>query len=204
MREAARRLGRPPAASSAETRERILDVARREFAERGFEVTTNRSLAENAGITTGALYHYFDSKQAIYEAVYSDVQARIYERFEKAIVGIESFVDRVSAVLETAHDLNNEDPSLARFVGAARVDIARHADLKLRLVGPVGTGLTFFDRLIATGVERGEIAESKVQELRAFVRTVVAGLTDAVSSNPHDHRLAVNAIVASLRGSLLT
>ena len=53
----------------AETRRRILDVARQSFAELGYGGTTNRHIATKAGITTGALYHYFDSKLDLYLAV---------------------------------------------------------------------------------------------------------------------------------------
>jgi AcrR family transcriptional regulator len=204
MPQSMRRLGRPPAVSSAETRERILDVARRVFAELGFEATTNRVLAERAGITTGALYHYFDSKQSIYQAVYDDVQTLVYEHFEKAIIGIDPYAERFAAILETAHSLNNEDPSLARFVGTARVDLARHHELRERLVGPVGTGQQFFDRLLDEAVDRGEIPSSRKELVRSFQKTVIAGLTDAVSKDRREHRRAVDAIVAALNGNLLS
>ena len=49
--EGSRRLGRPPDSSSAETRGRILDVARGCFAEFGFEATTNKTIASAAGVT---------------------------------------------------------------------------------------------------------------------------------------------------------
>ncbi len=114
------RLGRPPASSSAETRTRILQVARQSFAELGYGVTTNKYLATKVGITTGALYHYFDSKIDIYAAVYSEVTERVFDRFEAAIVGIDTFIGRFEAILEEAHRLNDEDHSLARFLGAAR------------------------------------------------------------------------------------
>ena len=95
-----RRLGRPPASSSADTRDRILDVARRCFGELGYETTTNKYLSGRAGITTGAIYHYFESKLHIYVAVHDDVQDRVYRRFEEAVDGVESFVGQLDAVLD--------------------------------------------------------------------------------------------------------
>ena len=82
-----RRLGRPPSSSSVETRARIIDVAREAFAESGYGVTTNKMLATKAGITTGALYHYFDSKVDIYKAVYDEVQDFVFERFATDLAG---------------------------------------------------------------------------------------------------------------------
>ena len=61
-----RRLGRPPDTSSEETRRRILESARLCFAANGYEATSNRQLADSAGLTTGAIYHYFGSKRDLF------------------------------------------------------------------------------------------------------------------------------------------
>ena len=97
------RLGRPPSSSSFETRERILTVARESFAQLGYGVTTNKYLATKAGITTGALYHYFDSKVEIYGAVYEHVQALIYSRFQQAFTETDTFMDGFEHVLEESN-----------------------------------------------------------------------------------------------------
>ena len=73
-RKPARKLGRPPASSSIDTRQRILDVARQTFADVGWEVTTNKVVAEKADVTSAAIYHYFDSKLEMYRAVHDDAE----------------------------------------------------------------------------------------------------------------------------------
>src|SRR5947209_6596357 len=113
---APRRLGRPPASNSAETRQRILDVARETFAELGWDVTTNNHIATKAGVTSGALYHYFDSKLDIYLEVHQQAQVTVDTRFRIAMEKSDTFVGQFEAVLEAAHELNAHDPSLARFV----------------------------------------------------------------------------------------
>src|SRR5215472_2709682 len=56
---------RVTAQTQAATRERIREVARRLFAERGFQATTTRDIAQEAEIATGTLFNYFASKEAI-------------------------------------------------------------------------------------------------------------------------------------------
>lgn len=52
------------------TRDLILDAAERHFAERGFEGASVREIAGDAGVRNQAsLYHYFDGKRRLYEAV---------------------------------------------------------------------------------------------------------------------------------------
>ena len=112
-----KRLGRPPATKSADTRRAILDAARDLFGQRGYASVTNRELAAAAGVTTSALYHYADSKLDLYLQVEQDMQERVYARFQDAEASPVTFVGKFQAVLDTAHELNIEDPSLARFVG---------------------------------------------------------------------------------------
>lgn len=198
------RLGRPPATNSAETRVRILDAARSKFAAHGYESASNRALADEAGLTTGAIYHYFASKLDIYVAVYADAREMAYTRFEKAIVGHESFADQLAATLEAAHELNLEDPTLAQFLGSSRVDAARDPALAdaVRAIEKE-LRITFFDDMIDLGIQTGEIAKADRALVAALVRTITVGLTDAVSSDPARHRQAVDAINRLLVGNLV-
>ena len=56
----------------SETERKILETAKKEFLERGFNGTSMRRIAALAGVTTGALYGYFDSKEKIFDALVKD------------------------------------------------------------------------------------------------------------------------------------
>ena len=55
------------------TRAKILRAAKQEFFTNGFADTNVRTIAEKAGVTTGALYNLFDNKDGIFEALVSGV-----------------------------------------------------------------------------------------------------------------------------------
>src|ERR1700746_3485630 len=55
-------------------REQILDTAIRLFRENGFDETTMRGVAAEAGVALGLTYHYFPSKEAMVMAYYERVQ----------------------------------------------------------------------------------------------------------------------------------
>src|SRR4051812_29954513 len=95
-------LGRPRDVDSATTRRDLLDGARRIFARDGFEATTNRSIAAEVGITSGAIYHYFPSKAELFAAVYDQAQAIVYDGFEHAVSGSGTLTDRFQRVLDAA------------------------------------------------------------------------------------------------------
>jgi len=63
-----RRRGRPPRTESADTRDRILNAAREEFSERGYEKTSVRGIAKAAGVDSALVHHYFGTKEQVFEA----------------------------------------------------------------------------------------------------------------------------------------
>ncbi len=194
------RLGRPPASSSAETRGRIIDVARRCFASVGFEATTNRVLAQDAGITTGAIYHYFDSKLDIYRAVNEEVQGRVYQRFATAERNADTFYEKMEAVLEAASDLNTEDPTLAKFIGASRIDRSRIPEITEAFGAEDPRREGFFESIVRTGVETGEIHPDNGPAVRAMIHAFTIGLTDGLSDDAVEHRNAIEGLKVVLRG----
>jgi AcrR family transcriptional regulator len=199
-----RRLGRPPASDSAATRERILEVARRAFADLGFESTTNKTIAKSVGITTGAIYHYFESKFDTFVAVYEYTQDTVYARINERIDWNGSFLEILSTTLEVSHELNGEDPSLARFLGSARVDFQRHPDLAAKVSERVVVIRNeFFGRVVARGVETGEIDDADSDRVLQLIIVVLSGLTDALSHDLERHREAIDAIRAVFAGTLV-
>ncbi|WP_406114140.1 TetR family transcriptional regulator [Streptomyces sp. NBC_01014] len=67
----ARRRGRPPRARAAEgggARSRILEAARTEFSERGYDKTSVRGIAKAAGVDAALVHHYFGTKDEVFEA----------------------------------------------------------------------------------------------------------------------------------------
>ncbi|MCR9095005.1 MAG: TetR/AcrR family transcriptional regulator [bacterium] len=65
---------------SAATRARVLDAAQALFAEQGYEATSTDAILEASGISRGALYHHFATKQAVFEAVFQRASDAAIER----------------------------------------------------------------------------------------------------------------------------
>ena len=51
------------------TQEKILESAMAEFKEKGFLNASLRNIVKNAGVTTGAFYRYYDSKEALFRGI---------------------------------------------------------------------------------------------------------------------------------------
>jgi AcrR family transcriptional regulator len=68
MTETRRGRGRPRSGDSADTRQAILDAARAQFAAKGFQGTSMRAIAKDAGVDASLISHYFGDKSQLLAA----------------------------------------------------------------------------------------------------------------------------------------
>ena len=65
------------------TRDRILNSAKKCFLEYGFQAAPLRKIAKDAGFTSGALYGYFDSKEALFYAITDPIAERLIKKLNE-------------------------------------------------------------------------------------------------------------------------
>ncbi|MEV0352560.1 TetR/AcrR family transcriptional regulator [Nonomuraea sp. NPDC050680] len=70
---------------ASERRDHLVKLAAELFARKGFQATTVREIADEAGILSGSLYHHFDSKETIVDEVLSTFLDDLVARYRAAI-----------------------------------------------------------------------------------------------------------------------
>jgi AcrR family transcriptional regulator len=76
-------MARRPVSAASGVDERLLAEATRLFAKQGFDRTSVQEIVEAAGVTKGAMYHYFGSKDDLLHEIYGRVLRDQTERLEK-------------------------------------------------------------------------------------------------------------------------
>ncbi|GAA2356709.1 TetR/AcrR family transcriptional regulator [Nonomuraea africana] len=71
--------------SASERRDHLVKLAAEIFARKGFQATTVREIANEAGILSGSLYHHFDSKETIVDEVLSTFLDDLIARYRAAL-----------------------------------------------------------------------------------------------------------------------
>lgn len=200
----ARKLGRPRDADSVETRTRLLAAARKCFGENGFDRTTNAQIADVAGLTSAAIYHYFPSKIDLYAAVFEEVQEYIYAEIEKGIGAQTSLIDRFSAALDVSVRINREDPSIAGFVVDVAYEVQHHPELTQFVEPQRQRSANLIKRLCDDAYAFGEVREGIPQEaLEDLLSVLLAGLlrfSTTVNNSPR-HAAAAEVLKAMLRSA---
>lgn len=64
---------------------RILSSAKQEFLKKGFLNASLRNIVKNAGVTTGAFYRYYDSKEALFSALVEEHARYVLDLFSDTI-----------------------------------------------------------------------------------------------------------------------
>jgi AcrR family transcriptional regulator len=84
----------PKTSRGRKTRRKILDAAEAEFGEKGFHDGSISGITQRAGVALGTFYTYFDSKEAIFQALVAFMSRRIREWIGERVAGA---TDRLTA-----------------------------------------------------------------------------------------------------------
>jgi AcrR family transcriptional regulator len=99
-------------ATQAARRGRILDAAELCFARTGFHRATMQDIATEAGVSLGALYVYFESK----EALIAGIAERDRAKFHRELAGLADAPDLVAALGKLGEHYTIEEPVYKRVL----------------------------------------------------------------------------------------
>lgn len=98
------------------TRENILDVARREFADKGLSGARIDEIADLTHTSKRMIYYYFGSKEALYRAVLGDAYARIRDTESEAPIDGMGAEEALRANVCLTFDYHDQHPEFVRLV----------------------------------------------------------------------------------------
>jgi TetR/AcrR family transcriptional regulator len=100
--------------AEADGRERILAVALRSFAERGYEGTTTAGVAREAGVTQPLVHHHFGSKEGLWRAAMDGLfsEVRLFTALDRSLPPTRALLK----VVETFTRLSAARPELSRIL----------------------------------------------------------------------------------------
>lgn len=89
--------------------EKILEAAKAEFLEKGYRQASVRSIASSVGVTTGALYHYYANKEALFDALVAVPADELYQNYKEFSEDYSEhrLDDQLANLPEVSHDPNS-------------------------------------------------------------------------------------------------
>lgn len=101
------------------TLRKLLDAAADEFGERGFHEASISSITRRAGVALGSFYTYFDSKEALFQALVADMSEAVKVSARKAITPAMSPLEIERAALAAFLDFSTEHKEIYRIIDEA-------------------------------------------------------------------------------------
>ena len=169
----------------------------RVFARKGFHATRVGDIAEEAGVAHGLLYHYFDSKDQVLEAVFHENWSILLERLVSVEETDEPAADQLrhiaAIVLRTWLHL----PDVVRVVIR---EFGRSPELADR-IGELAQPIEVIQRVIERGVERGEFRQDI--DARVAATVVYGSIDELLTAWVLDRLPADEEAVAAAEATLL-
>ncbi|MDY0331039.1 MAG: TetR/AcrR family transcriptional regulator [Thiomonas sp.] len=149
---------RPAHLPAEERREATVESVIELAARRNPSDITTTAIAQHMGLTQGALFRHFPSKDAIWEAVMDWVATRLMRRVERAIADHDNALDALEAVFLTHTAFVAEHPGVPRmlFGELQRAEDTAAKRAARAMLAAYGKRVR---QLIATGQQRGELAQ---------------------------------------------
>jgi AcrR family transcriptional regulator len=137
------------------TRQNILAVATDRFLTHGYAGTSINDLIRDAGITKGAFYHHFPSKEALAVEVVRTRQAEEAEVVVRAAAGHDRAVDQLRAAVRVASDL--KDQGRATSMQRLCAELSEDSELAPQIAKICGTWIDTATGLVGRAQLQGDI-----------------------------------------------
>ena len=146
----------PPRQRDAErTRAEILDVATKEFADRGYAGARVDEIAAKTSTTKRMIYYYFGGKEQLYVAALERSYSRIRGLEQRLDVEHLDPVEAIRALAGLTFDHHEAHPDFIRLVSIENIHRAEHIARSERLSNLNTRALDVLGRILARGREAG-------------------------------------------------
>lgn len=187
-----------PQPATSPTRERLCRTALRLFAERGYAGVSNREIVEACGLTKGAIYWYFRSKEDLFRSVVAEALESWEQRFVAALQPARTPQEKLARIFRLFIDVlaDPDDPHrdllllLAHHQSTGPGQAALGEASQQRFAGWVTEVMSEFDRGPAT------------KDLAELVLTTGYGVLIREASGQHVARPVLGALLRLVGGEL--
>ena len=184
-----RRRGRPAGQRSEDTRARVLAAARTRFSATGYERTSLADIAQAAGITPRALYHYVASKPELF----AEVMMATLDRMGEEVLR------RVLPQADTRARLR----ALVAFFGVVVVEARSNPAVRARLGDDGGVPAAITRSIVTVGLDDGDLAADVDPDgAVALIEAIGVGITLLAGADDPEFVAALDVLERFIDGTL--
>jgi len=149
------------------TRQHLLEVALRHFANRGYAGTSVQDIVDEAGVAKPMLYYYFESKEGLYQALIDHAHDERYRVMREAAESADGALERkLEAILTALFKFMPKNREVVRLAFATAFAAPGELPPGVSYLEKCGRNFEFAVELMEEGMARGELrADLEAREL---------------------------------------
>jgi AcrR family transcriptional regulator len=184
------------------TRKALIGAARPLFARRGYAAVSAEEIVRAAGVTRGALYHHFEGKRELFEAVYVQIEAELAERIATGALAAEAASPlaamRAGAEMFLAASTEPETQQIVLLDGPSVLGWDRWREIAAE------HGLGLIEASLRAAIEAGAIERRPVRPLAHVLMGALdeAAMLVARADDPEAMRAEVSGTLGALLDGL--
>jgi AcrR family transcriptional regulator len=187
------------AQQSEETREAILSASLKLFAKHGFTSTSVDDIGRAAGVTKGAVYWHFKSKDDLFSAILARIRDRWQEVIFRPVSARIGARERLELLFDSYQAFFGEAPETCLFL--QRVLLEEH-DVFSPQVGRVFRQTArFIEKILEQGKASGEFRKDLDSLLTAH--QIIGALSGASQQSLANRSLGLNHLIEEVKQSVL-
>jgi AcrR family transcriptional regulator len=159
-----------------ETRSTILSAAIECFAQHGYEGTGVNEICERAGVTKGAFYHHFPTKQAVFLELFNRWLGGLDQQLAAARAGAATVPEAFLQMAEMAEGVfdvtDSQLPIVLEFWNEARHD----SEVWKEMIAPYRRYRDYFSAIIQAGIKEGSLRKVDPDIAAHIIVSLAAGL----------------------------
>lgn len=144
-------------ATHTDTRQKIINATLFVAAKHGFDRATTGEISRTAGVSEGIIYHYFKSKQQLYESMVSEKAANFRAALSEEIGKVTGFRKKLERLIEFHFSSFTGKASMFRSLLGKAGDAPMIKDHLISLV--IMPYSRIISRIIKEGIEAGEFKD---------------------------------------------
>jgi AcrR family transcriptional regulator len=146
-------------------RRRILEAAVRVFAAQGYDASRVGDVAKEAGVAYGLVYHYYESKEAVLEAVFREAWGRLLAAVALAEETGANAAEQLELVVKIVLRAWRDDPDLVRLLVR---EVTRNPHIQDEL-DEIGQAFASLERMVWRGPADGTFRVALAPKLAAWM-----------------------------------
>jgi AcrR family transcriptional regulator len=166
----------PAQIRSEETRKRILQAAEESFARYGYDATGVAAICAKAGISKGAFYHHFSSKQALFLDLLDDWLKGLDDNLSQARSESGSVPESLTAMTTRVREIFRQGgrqlPIFLEFLNKA----TRDPSIWQATIAPYRRYHEYFAEIIEEGMKEGSVSSADSKQLAQILVSLAIGV----------------------------